>query len=126
MCVKDVLTYKLLYFCFLVLFFFFFYFLVALGLCCGAQASLVGAHGPNSHAARGILVPWPGIEPTSPTLEGGLLTTGQPGKSLLIFFLKLLHLIILIPYKLSDQNPSFFLNLFFKRLLLGLPWWSSG
>ena len=29
-----------------------------------------------------ILVPWPGIEPVSPVLHGGFLTTGPPGKSL--------------------------------------------
>ena len=28
-----------------------------------------------------ILVPGPVIEPMSPTLEGGFLTTGSPGKS---------------------------------------------
>ena len=33
--------------------------------------------------ACGILVPWLGIEPTSPALEGTFLTTGPPGKSLL-------------------------------------------
>ena len=31
--------------------------------------------------AYGILVPQPGIEPESPELEGGVLTTGPPGKS---------------------------------------------
>ena len=31
--------------------------------------------------ACGILVPWPGIEPTLPALEGRFLTTGPPGKS---------------------------------------------
>ena len=31
--------------------------------------------------ARGILVPPPEIEPTSPALEGRFLTTGPPGKS---------------------------------------------
>ena len=30
----------------------------------------------------GILVHQPGIEPMSPALEGGFLTTGPPGKSL--------------------------------------------
>ena len=30
----------------------------------------------------------PGIEPTSPALEGGFLTTGPPGKSLCSFFKK--------------------------------------
>ena len=32
--------------------------------------------------ANGILVPLPGIEPTPPALEGELLTTGLPEKSL--------------------------------------------
>ena len=31
--------------------------------------------------ACGILVPRPGIEPASPELQGGFLTTGPPGKS---------------------------------------------
>ena len=31
--------------------------------------------------ACGILVPWPGIEPPPPALEGEVLTTGLPGKS---------------------------------------------
>ena len=30
--------------------------------------------------ACGILVPWPGIEPMSSAMEGGLLTAGPPGK----------------------------------------------
>ena len=32
--------------------------------------------------ACGILAPQPGIEPTPPALEGKVLTTGPPGKSL--------------------------------------------
>ena len=32
--------------------------------------------------ACGILAPWSGIEPALPALEGEVLTTGQPGKSL--------------------------------------------
>ena len=32
--------------------------------------------------ACGILAPQPGIEPTPPALEGEVLTTGPPGKSL--------------------------------------------
>ena len=31
--------------------------------------------------ACGLLVPWPGIEPSSPALEDRVLTTGPPGKS---------------------------------------------
>ena len=49
---------------------------------CGPQApgymsSVVGVHGLSCSMACGILVPRPGIKPT---LEGGLLTTGPPGK----------------------------------------------
>ena len=33
------------------------------------------------HEACGILAPQTGIEPTPPALEGGVLTTGPPGKS---------------------------------------------
>ena len=32
------------------------------------------------HEACGIFASWPGIEPTSPELEGKILTTGLPGK----------------------------------------------
>ena len=31
--------------------------------------------------AYAILVPLPGVQPTSPALQGRILTTGQPGKS---------------------------------------------
>ena len=37
-------------------------------------------------AAWGILVPQAGIEPVSPTLEGGFLTTGPPGKTPIKFY----------------------------------------
>ena len=39
------------------------------------------------HKACGILAPWPGIKPTPPALEGEVLTTGPPGKSLWFWFL---------------------------------------
>ena len=35
----------------------------------------------SSPTAWEILIPQPGIEPESPALEDGLLTTGPPGKS---------------------------------------------
>ena len=53
------------------------------------SGSRVHTHSPV--AACGLLVApwgiwdlnsWPGIEPTSPALQGGFLTTGPPGKSL--------------------------------------------
>ena len=47
--------------------------------------SVAAAHVLSSYCmglvACGILVPQPGIKPTSPVLEGGFLTTGPPGKS---------------------------------------------
>ena len=47
-------------------------------------ASLVVVHGLSCPTACGILVPRPGIEPTSPALEGGFSTTGPPGKSSMV------------------------------------------
>ena len=47
------------------------------------SAGLVGeAHGLICSEARGILVPWPGIEPMFPAFQGGFLTSGPPEKSL--------------------------------------------
>ena len=40
--------------------------------------SVVVAHGLSCSAACGILVRGPGIEPMSPALQGGFLTTGPP------------------------------------------------
>ena len=75
-------------------FFFFFYswydfsflnLLLLLG-CTGSSLqhglALVAAHRHNCSEACGILVPWLGIKPTFPALEGRFLTTGQPKKSL--------------------------------------------
>ena len=39
------------------------------------------------HVAGGISAPEPGIEPATPALEGEILTTGLPGKSLLLILL---------------------------------------
>ena len=43
--------------------------------------------------AYGILVPQPGIEPTSPALQSEFLTTRPPGKSLFIFLLLILRVL---------------------------------
>ena len=48
----------------------------------GSLASVVAPWGLHSSKARGTLVPQPGIEPESPALQGGFLTTGPLGKSL--------------------------------------------
>ena len=52
--------------------FLFFFLMATLGLPCGGWGLV---------APGGILVPWPGIKPMSPTLEGRFLTVGPPGKS---------------------------------------------
>ena len=54
---------------------------------CGSQASkstglAAAALGLGCTVAHGILVLQPETEPASPALQGGLLTTGPPGKSL--------------------------------------------
>ena len=65
--------------------------------CCGAQAlggraSAVVAHGPSScgewaQLLRGMWdLPGPGLEPVSPALAGGFLTTAPPGKPYLLTF----------------------------------------
>ena len=58
---------------------------------CGARAlervgSVVAVRGLSCPAACRILVPQPGIEPASPALQDGFLTTGPPGKSLQMYF----------------------------------------
>ena len=88
-------VFSMISFCFF-LFKYLFIYLAALGLSCSmgdlrcgmwglslwyAGFSLVAAHRLSCPVACGILVPWPGIEPMSPALEGGFLTTGPPGKS---------------------------------------------
>ena len=43
--------------------------------------------------ACGILVPWPGMEPTAPALKGEFLTTGPPGEVPIHVFCVLLQFI---------------------------------
>ena len=58
--------------------------------------------------ACGILAPLLGIEPTLPALEGEVLTTGPPGKSLKIHFKQFFR-----GYSLVLENDSL-QNLFFS------------
>ena len=67
--------------------------LAVLSLCCSTRdlccillnllfwdlGSVVAALWLSCPMACGILVPWPGITPTSPALQGGFLTPGPPG-----------------------------------------------
>ena len=72
--------------------------------CCRARASVVVAHrrsscgsralerrlsscGAQAQLLRGMWdLPGPGIEPMSPALAGGFLTTAPPGKSISFYF----------------------------------------
>ena len=61
--------------------------------CCEAQVlghtgAILVVHGLSCPAACGILLPAPGIEPMSPALSGGFLTTRPPGKSHPLIFLR--------------------------------------
>ena len=83
-------------------------FIVACGLLssCGAGALehaglVVAARRLSCFTACGILVPQPGIKPTSPALEGRFLTTGPPGKSP-VFILKS------ILFDMSTATTAFF------------------
>ena len=80
---------------------------VAHGIFIASCETFVVAHSLSSlvwelsfSAACGILLiaPWPGIEPTLPALQGGLLTTGQLEKPLKLYFCSLwvLYLVILV------------------------------
>ena len=74
---------------------FFFFFPAVLGRSCstrdlslGRVGSVVAARGLICPAACGILVPDQGSNPRlSPALEGRLLTTGPPGKSLIYIYM---------------------------------------
>ena len=63
----------------------FFLIFIYFRLCRGSVAALktlVAGRGFSScPVACEILVPQPGVKPTSPALEGGFSTTGPPGKS---------------------------------------------
>ena len=51
----------------------------------GSSAHGLSSCGARAWLPRGILLPRPGSEPTSPALAGGVLTTGLPGKPLTQF-----------------------------------------
>ena len=91
---------------------------------CGVRApghvgSVVAARGLSFPVADGILVPQPGIKPTSPALEGGFLTTRSPGKSLCcIFSCEPFPFLILIVCIISFSLMSFASNFYFYLCFL--------
>ena len=58
------------------------------------------------HEACGILAPRPGIEPAPPALEGKVLTTGPPGKSLIFLFIQNIYHQITSCYGLNCVCPT--------------------
>ena len=93
-------------FCLCVSFFFFniyfLFYLAVSGLSCGTQdfhcfkwdlllhhtdSQLAVCKLSTCFVTCEILVPYPGIEPVSPALQGGFITTGPPGKSLCFIFM---------------------------------------
>ena len=103
---------------------------------CGTWAlehvgSVVAACGLSWPVECGILVPRPGIEPASPALEGGFLTTGPPGKSLFLYFFWnkvqrqsfLSHLGDLIFW--LDAQKIFFFSCKVQKFSENIPWHSS-
>ena len=57
--------------------------------------------------ACGILAPWPGIEPTPSALEGKVLTTGLPRKSLLVIYFIFSGVYMSIPISQFIPAPLF-------------------
>ena len=64
---------------------------MACGICVAVPGLSISVHGFSCPAASELLVLCPGIEPTSPALEGKVLTTGLPGKSPLSFIAQFLE-----------------------------------
>ena len=83
--------------------------------------SQVVALGLSCPMAFGILVPLPGIESMSPALQGGFITTGSPGKSLLPF---LYLCLFVLPRSMPHLSWHLRLSLkkfFFTYLVLMVP-----
>ena len=64
---------------------------------------------PRCPVPCGVLIPWPGIEPTFPALQGGCLTTGPPRRSpfsSFSFFLNFLTFFLVLPHKHSILSAT--------------------
>ena len=105
----------------------FYLFLAASGLSCHMwdlslwcmDFSLVVAWGLSCLTACGILVPWPGIKPMSPTLKGGFLST--TGKSPVLNFLFVVcvgKLILYVPCAFSWHDLFVVIETYRKTLAL--------
>ena len=62
------------------------------------------------HKSHGILVPQQGIEPTPSALESEVLTTGSPGKSLLLIFGNGTTIFYLLRWKTEKESSLKFIS----------------
>ena len=83
---------------------------VAASLCVGFSCrrgwtAVVAPHRLSCPEACGILIPGPGIEPVSPALQGGFLTTGLSGKPKAVLFIWERSLFLKGLQKTLSQGP---------------------
>ena len=71
---------------------------------CGTRAQCLPQRGLSCSVACSILVPQPGIKPTSPELQGRFFTTGLPGKSCHPF---ILAYFMYISYNSTEFDSTF-------------------
>ena len=78
----------------------------------------------SGHKARGILVPWPGVEPTLPAMEGEVSTTGSPGMSFLFShsLSSPLSLWLYLSLSLKNTQCAYMLSYFSHVRLFATPW----
>ena len=97
-------------------------FLTALGLRYSLWAPLVVARGLSCPVANGILFPWSGIEPPSPALKGGFLTTGPSRKCQVFSLMKSSVFLSLYCWcRISEiQGNKDFLLCFFPKSFVSL------
>ena len=101
---------------------FIYLFLTALGLHYSLWAPLVVARGLSCPVANGILFPWSGIEPPSPALKGGFLTTGPSRKCQVFSLMKSSVFLSLYCWcRISEiQGNKDFLLCFFPKSFVSL------
>ena len=78
----------------------------------------------SGYKAHGILVPWPGVEPTLPAMEGEVSTTGSPGKSFLFShsLSSPLSLWLYLSLSLKNTQCAYMLSYFSHVRLFATPW----
>ena len=82
------------------------------------QARRLSSCGSRAQLLRGMWdLPRPGLEPVSPAPAGRFSTTAPPGKPYTLTFKR--------SFLLAFTETILF-SLYFKKVMVGLPWWRSG